>query len=182
MNYFPYHRCPEFTNRRKRAEWDLRVNKAVSRALFTFASSIFRLRIRGSKANGLSLFVGEPPRTYSTIFTPKPPVESRGLQRRKGIGQSSMNLHVNEMFGNYLKMPVIVLSFRRAIMPLLLSCVDHICCSFDQTPWCSFDHIWCSLLPGICNGANGPVFLISDLLSHNFFVCDDVIYKEESIF
>lgn len=38
---------------------------------------------RGSKpARGLSLFVGEPPNTYSTIFTPRPPVESRGLQAK----------------------------------------------------------------------------------------------------
>lgn len=73
-------------------------------------------------------------------------------------------------------MPVIVLSFRRGIIPLLLSCADHICCSFDQTPWCSFDHIGCSLQPGICSGASGPVFLISVLLSHNFFVDDDVIW------
>lgn len=30
--------------------------------------------------NGLSLLVGDPPRTYSTILKPRPPVESRGLQ------------------------------------------------------------------------------------------------------
>lgn len=44
-------------------------------------SSNLRERKRGSSPeSGLSLFVGDPPNTYSTIFTPKPPVESRGLQ------------------------------------------------------------------------------------------------------
>lgn len=43
-------------------------------------SSNLRLRRRDSMLdNGLSLFVGDPPSTYSTILTPRPPVESRGL-------------------------------------------------------------------------------------------------------
>lgn len=45
----------------------------------TLTSSIFKFLNRESNANGLSLLVGEPPKTYSTIFTPSPPVESRGL-------------------------------------------------------------------------------------------------------
>lgn len=44
-------------------------------------SSNFSPRRRGSKPDkGLSLVVGEPRKTYSTIFTPKPLVESLGLQ------------------------------------------------------------------------------------------------------
>lgn len=47
-------------------------------------SSNFNPLNRGSKlASGLSLFVGDPPRTYSTIFTPSPPVESRGLKKHR---------------------------------------------------------------------------------------------------
>lgn len=55
----------------------------------TLTSSIFRFLRRESKANGLSLLVGEPPRTYSTIFTPNPPVESRGLLIKK--------IHINNV-------------------------------------------------------------------------------------
>lgn len=44
-------------------------------------SSNLSPRKRGSKPDkGLSLLVGEPPKTNSTIFTPRPLVESRGLQ------------------------------------------------------------------------------------------------------
>lgn len=46
-------------------------------------SSNFRPRKRDSMFDsGLSLFVGEPPKTYSTILTPRPPVESRGLSKK----------------------------------------------------------------------------------------------------
>lgn len=79
MSYFPHHRCPE-PSRKKR-----RFNESTLgiQFMFTFTSSIFRPRMRGSSANGLSLLVGEPPSTYSTILTPNPPVESRGLRRQK---------------------------------------------------------------------------------------------------
>lgn len=52
----------------------------LSKFLTLSFSSNFNVFKRGTSADsGLSLLVGDPPRTYSTILTPNPPVESRGL-------------------------------------------------------------------------------------------------------
>lgn len=58
-----------------------KVSRLTHLKLTLSLSSNFNPLNRGSKlASGLSLFVGDPPSTYSTIFTPSPPVESRGLK------------------------------------------------------------------------------------------------------
>lgn len=49
----------------------------------TFSSNFKPCKRDSMFDNGLSLFVGEPPKTDSTIFTPRTPVESRGLQKKK---------------------------------------------------------------------------------------------------
>jgi hypothetical protein len=54
--------------------------------------------MRGSNASGDSLFVGEPPSTYSTIFTPNPPVESLGLKAK--IDRSSSLTSLKDILPN----------------------------------------------------------------------------------
>lgn len=48
----------------------------------SFSSNFKPLKRDSIFDNGLSLLVGDPPRTYSTILNPRPP-ESRGLQATK---------------------------------------------------------------------------------------------------
>lgn len=69
--------------------------KSRTHTLTLSFSSNFKLLKRDSMfESGLSLLVGDPPNTYSTILKPKPPAESRGLWTKNGK-KEEQNLIVN---------------------------------------------------------------------------------------
>lgn len=59
--------------------WINESNRNLCTFFLTFSSNFRPCKRDSMVDNGLSLLVGDPPRTYSTILTPSPPVESRGL-------------------------------------------------------------------------------------------------------
>lgn len=71
--------------------WYLRTKTNKS---LTFSSNFKPCKRDSMFDNGLSLFVGEPPKTDSTIFTPRTPVESRGLQKRNERKKHLKSFHL----------------------------------------------------------------------------------------
>lgn len=142
-------------------------------------SSNFKSLILGSRLKGLSLFVGDPPNTYSTIFTPKPP-ESLGLKYKNEWVCYMFIINSKNLKDDYLKIPALVWLESgpwvndRLDVKIGSPWVDHV----------ESLHTWCSALPCNCNGASEPVVPVGTftsfepLFSHNFLAADVVIWNK----